>query len=235
MKRAPNDASHAGKSKVIEIVGPAGAGKTTLYHALHCYPDWIRPKNFPDVHKWNNAPFYICNGLQLIPCLMRLRHSDSRQLTRREFAWLSILHGWSSLLGKESQHGDKAIILDQGPVYLLAEMLLFGPQYLRQSSADKFWPDLYGRWGATLDIVLLLDAADDILLERIRTRQQDLVVKNQPDTIVYEYLNSYRIKYELLLSVLTANNNSLKVLRFNTGCQSTQNIVDELFSELAAE
>ncbi len=84
--------------------------------------------------KWADAPFYISNGIQLISSLIRLPPSNSRQLTRREFAWMSILYGWSALLRKESHNSNKAIILDQGPVYLLAEMRLFGPEYLRQNS-----------------------------------------------------------------------------------------------------
>ena len=124
--------SRQGGTRVVEIVGPAGAGKTTLSHGLDCFDKSIRLENFPDVRKVADAPFFISNGVKLIPSLLRLYRSDSRHLTRREFAWMSILVGWSSLLRKEARDGNKVIILDQGPVYLLTEMRLFGPEYLRQ-------------------------------------------------------------------------------------------------------
>jgi thymidylate kinase len=227
-----NSGSVSGKSKIIEIVGPAGAGKTTLYQALGCYTDRISLENFPDVHKWSDAPFYIWNGIQLIWKLVRVPRSNSRQLTRREFAWMSILHGWSALLRKQSNLGNGAIILDQGPVYLLAEMRLFGPEYLRQKAAKKLWQDFYERWSGTLQMVVYLDAADDVLLDRIRNRPQELVVKNQPAQAVSEYLNRYRREYELILSTMASQKAGLKILQIDTGRQQTQNLVSRFLSEL---
>src|SRR6185369_16440622 len=158
--------------------------------------------NFPDVRKVADAPFFISNGLRLIPSLLRLYRSDSRHLTRREFAWMSILVGWSSLLRKEARDCNRVIILDQGPVYLLTEMRLFGPEYLRKKAAEGFWQDLFDRWRTTLSMVIWLDAPNDILLDRIRNRQQELVVKAEPAKVIYEYLERYRVEYEFILSVL---------------------------------
>jgi adenylate kinase family enzyme len=227
-----NNGSRPGKGRVIEIVGPAGAGKTTLYQALSRYPESIRLENFPDVRKAADAPFFILNGLRLMPSLLRLYRLDSRQLTRREFAWMTILGGWAALLRKESNHGNKALILDQGPIYLLTEMRLFGPEYLRQKAAERIWQDLYGRWKSTLHMVVWLDASDQILLDRIRNRRQEHIVKTQPATVVYEFLDRYRAEYELILSALTAHETGLKVLRFDTGQQSPKAIKNQFLSEL---
>jgi deoxyadenosine/deoxycytidine kinase len=227
-----NSRSAFSKTKIIEIVGPAGAGKTTLYQALGCYTDHIRLENFPDVHKWSDAPFYILNGIRLISSLVRLPKSNSRQLTRREFAWMSILYGWSALLRKQSKESNKTIILDQGPIYLLAEMRLFGPEYLRQSSADSLWHDFYKCWRTTLDMVVLLDAANDILLERIRNREQGLIVKDQPAPVVYDYLNRYRTQYAFLLSTLAMKNTNLKILRCDSGLMQPEDVLKRFLSEL---
>jgi len=221
-----------GKTRVVEIVGPAGAGKTTLYQALNCHPKSVRLGNFPDVRKMTDAPFFVANGIQLIPSLLGLYRPDSRQLTRREFAWMTILNGWPAILCKELRNDNQTIILDQGPVYLLAEMRLFGPEYLRQKAAERLWQDLYGRWGATLDMVVWLDAADDILLDRIQTRQQEHVVKAEPAPVICEFLDRYRTEYEFILSILTNKMPSLKVLRFDTGRQQPQDIMSQFLSEL---
>jgi adenylate kinase family enzyme len=220
-------------TRVVEIVGPAGAGKTTLSQALNCHTESIRLENFPNVRKVADAPFFISNGLQLIPSLLRLYQPNSRQLSRREFAWMTILNGWSALLHRESIDGNKVIILDQGPIYLLAEMRLFGPEYLRQKFAEKLWQDLYTRWSVTLHLVIWLDAGDDVLLERIRTRQQEHIVKTESATVVHEFLDRYRTEYEFILSILMAKEASLKVLKFDTGRQQTQDIVDQFLSELS--
>jgi energy-coupling factor transporter ATP-binding protein EcfA2 len=227
-----NSETWPGKSRIVEIIGPAGAGKTTLYQALDCYTESIRLENFPDVRKIADTPFFISNGVQLIPSLLPLYRPKSRQLTRREFAWMTILKGWSALLHRQSNDGNKVIILDQGPVYLLAEMRLFGPEYLRQKAAEILWQDLYGCWSATLDMVVWLDAANDVLFERIRNRRQEHIVKTQPAPVVYEFLNCYRTEYELILSNLRANNASLKLLEFDTGQKQSGDIVKKFLSEL---
>lgn len=220
------------KQRVVEIVGPAGSGKTTLYQALEHYSESIRLENFPDVHKVADAPFFIVHGLRLIPNLLRSYRFNSRQLTRREYAWMAILNGWSALLRKQSNDNDKIIILDQGPVYLLAEMRLFGPEYLMQKAAERLWQNLYNSWAATLDMIVWLDAADDILQDRIQNRQQEHIVKNQPAKVIQEFLNRYRMEYEFILSIMTARNADLKVLRVDTGQQKTRSIVNQFLSEV---
>ena len=50
-------------------------------------------------------------------------------------------------------------------------------------------------------MVIWLDAPDEILLDRIRNRQQEHIVKTQPATIGYEFLDRYRAEYEFILSI----------------------------------
>ncbi len=222
-----------GRTRVIELIGPAGAGKTTLYQALGCYTDLIQLENFPNVRKVADAPFFILNGLCLIPSLRQLYDKNSRQLTRREFAWMTILKGWPALLRKQVTDANRLIILDQGPIYLMAEMCLFGPEYLKQPPAEYLWQNLFESWCSTLDMIVYLDASDDILLNRIRTRDQEHVVKNQSATAVYEFLNLYRCAYEFLLSRLMLKKNGLEVIQIDTGQQESRAIVSQLLSELS--
>jgi thymidylate kinase len=221
-----------GKKQVVEIIGPAGAGKSTLCQLLSQYTNAIQLQNFPDVRKVKDVPFFILNGFQLMPDLFHLYRPGSRQLTRREFAWLAILQGWSSLFDRKRSDG-KIIILDQGPVYLMAEMRLFGPEYLRQRDAESFWQKFYYRWRTTLCMVVCLDAADGILLNRIRNREQELIVKTQPAAVVYEYLQKYRKEYESLLSSFSSHKSRFKVLRYDTGTQQPHVIAEQFFHELS--
>ena len=218
----------------MEIIGPAGAGKTTLCQMLDCSNEITRLENFPDVRKALDAPFFISNCLSLIPNLLRLYQTNSRHLTRREFAWLAILNGGSAILRKESNNGNKIIILDQGPIYLLAEMRLFGPEFLGQKAAESLWQNLYDRWRDTLYMVVWLDAANEVLHNRINTRQQEHIVKSQPAAVVYEFLDRYRSEYESILSVLGTKKSSFKVLRFDTGQQRPQDIMRQFLSELSS-
>jgi adenylate kinase family enzyme len=222
-----------GKIRVVEIIGPAGAGKSTLCRLLDQAGDQIQLQNFPDVRKIKDAPFFVSNGLQLMPSLLRSYRPGSRHLTRREFAWLAILRGWSSLFERKQSDDGRIIILDQGPVYLMAEMRLFGPEYLRQKDSERLWQDFYHRWRETLHMIISLDAADVILMDRIRNRQQEHVVKQQPEAVVYEFLQKYRTEYEFLLSIFTSHNNGFKVFQYDTGTQQPDGIAKQFLQEIS--
>ena len=222
------------RSRIVEIVGPAGAGKSTLCHALSHGSETIHLGNFPDVRKISDAPFFILNGLQIFPNLFDLPWRKGRKLTRREFAFLSILNGWPDILQKELKN-NKTIILDQGPVYLLAELSESGPEFLKRQEAEKMWRDLYSRWADTLDMIVWLDAPDIDLLKRIRSRDKEHVVKNESVETTFEFLAGYRKAYERIISNLSANHNHLKILRFDTSQKSPQEIASQLLIEFDSD
>ena len=219
--------------RIVEIIGPAGSGKTTLCRALSPCKKIFYIGNFPDVRKFSSAPFFIWNGLRISPALLGLPKHNSRKLTRREFAWLSILRGWPGIL-KRNLKNNQITILDQGPVFLLTETSEFGPKYLRGQNANPLWQDLYSRWGNTLDLIVWLDAPDTHLMNRIRNRDKGHVVKNESDETTFEFLARYRKAYEQTISNLSANHSDLKILRFDTSKTSAEEIVCRLLFEFSS-
>jgi hypothetical protein len=179
-----------------------------------------------------NAPFFIAHGIRLIPSVIDLPQRCDRWLSRREFAWLTILNGWPGILQRERKKRDDIILLDQGPVYLLTEASEFGPEYLRKKkSAVLLLNDLYSRWAHILDLVVWLDAADNDLAERIRTREKGHPVKERSMETTLEFLACYRKAYERTIARLSANHSGLKVLRFDTSSTSLPEIACQLLPE----
>lgn len=223
------------KPRIVEIVGPAGAGKTTLCQALTRNSRLIQVSNFPDVRKISAAPFFIWNALQLFPTLLRLPPHNSRKLTRREFAWLTILNGWPIVLLRNFKNSDSVFILDQGPIYLITELSESGPEYLNSVKAREMWQSLYCRWAPLLDVIVWLNGADSNLLERIRTREKDHLVKDSSPQAVLDFLDRYRNAYERTLTMLAVSRPDLKVLKFDTTQQSPDEITDRLLIEFGLQ
>ncbi len=218
--------------RFVEIIGPAGAGKTTLCQVLAKASECIRLSNFPEVRKLEDAPFFIRHGLRTVSTgLMRRPRYGSRRFTRREFAWLSILDGWPELLQEEWKIDHRVAVLDQGPVYLLTEMREFGPQHLRNEPPDKTWQNLYARWAAVLDAIVWLDAPDTILTQRITGREKQHIMKGKSPEAVLEFLHRYRSAYGCTLSYLTVHNAGFRFLHFDTSRQSPERITKELVAE----
>jgi hypothetical protein len=204
-------------SPVIELVGPAGAGKTSLARALASHNRRIRIIDPPDFRKIGEFPFFIWNTLSLLPTFFRLHfHHRGASPTRRESAWMATLNGWHSKL--HSTGNDHAVnILDQGPIFLMAQLFYFGPECLKSRRARDWQGRMYRKWAFTLDEVFVLDASDSQLIERIHGRDKWHVMKKEHNARVSEFLAQYRIAYEGVISMLTTNNPNLKVVYFDTG------------------
>ncbi len=224
------------RPRLVEIIGPAGAGKTTLCTILSHSGNRILLSNFPDVRKLSDAPFFISHGFRLIPAIIDFPRYCDRRLNRREFAWLTILNGWSNILQRKLKKNNSVILLDQGPIYLLTEVIEFGPKYLRKKKAAKpLWNDLYSRWADVLDMVVWLDAADADLTERIRSRHKGHPVKDRSVETTFEFLVGYRRAYDRTIARLSAIHPELKILWFDTSYTSPQEIADQLLLEFDLE
>jgi shikimate kinase len=203
-------------SPVIELVGPAGAGKTSLARTLGSRNKRIRIIDPPYFRKIEKLPFFIWNTLSLLPTFFNLYfHHGGTSPTRRHFVWMATLNGWHKKF--HNMGNDHTIILlDQGPIFFMAQLFFLGPECLRSHKARIWQGRMYKKWAVTLDTVLFLDASDSQLMERIRGREKEHIMKKKPVSGVSEFLAQYRLAYKGVISNLAANNHDLKVLYFDT-------------------
>ncbi len=217
--------------RVVEIIGLAGAGKTTLCETLRRDGQHFQLSNFPDVHRIAHAPFFVLNCARLAPLLLLPGVRRDRHLRKREFAWLSILYGWPSILKEELAATSKTIILDQGPIYLLAELSESGPQFLNGNRYGNLWRSINIRWAHTLDLIVWLDAQDEILAERIRGREQEHIVKLASDNQICDFLRRFREAYRRIVATLSDSSGGPRVVRLDSGHADTSQLAARLYEE----
>ena len=81
-------------------------------------------------------------------------------------------------------------------------------------------------WATMMDMVIWLDAPDEVLVERVHARSKWHAVKERSDEGAKNLLAHYRILYEQTIARLTTIGNP-QVLCYDTSRNSLKQIVDQ--------
>jgi deoxyadenosine/deoxycytidine kinase len=215
------------RSSILELVGPAGAGKSSLLRVLSQRDQTIRAGLRMPGHR------YVAGAFPLLPTFLDL-HRPYRRVLWKEMKRILYLETLRKLLKREVSGNHKAIIFDEGPVYMLTRMQVFGDEMLKEKCFKKWWRASIDHWANLVDVIVWLDADDSILAQRLRTRNQPYPVKDTTDQFLREFLARYRIAFEQVISELTACNGP-KVITFTTHNESIRQIADKVISGLDGE
>ena len=145
---------------------------------------------------------------------------------------MAILNGWHHLLRRRIASDDKVIVIDQGLVFMLSQLHMFGPKSLKSYNSKNWLERVYKQLAATLNIVVYLDTSDTLLLKRIRNRDKWHLMQKKAKPEVFEFLAKWRSAYDEVISMLMTNLSSPRILRFDTARDSLDEISNRLFVEL---
>ena len=200
-------------ASVIEIVGPAGSGKTTVAAQMCTRPG---VSAWSSVSSADGRARRIVAGGRAMPEVLRL--VTRRPPTRQQVAWLGRLVALESVARRPD---DGVLVLDQGPLYTLSRLMAARPD----CAGDGWITRRTARWANLLDAVVLLDAADEVLVERIRTRPKDHAVKASGDGDALAAVARQRDELELVVRAAEAH--GLRVLRRRTDQLPVDQIADD--------
>jgi thymidylate kinase len=217
---------------IIELVGLAGSGKTTLSRALSRLSEKFQLGVEIELRKLKHIPVFVRNTPSLLPIIL-YRSRYSRGFTWEEIKYLVYLNGWPYVLGQQAAQGGSAILLDHGPIFKLATLNAFGPEHLKTESIEAWWNKMLKQWASTVDIVIWLDAPDSVLEQRINSRNQRHAVKGKTETEVLQFLARYRISYEEILAKLVSDRGPA-LFRFDTSQTTLEQVVDEVLLIVAS-
>ena len=217
-----------GRFLIIELVGPAGAGKTTLSRVLTHRNPKIQIGSDIELRKTKNASVTLRAIMSLLPTFLRQRRYG-RRFTWDEIKYFVYLEYWSGVLMQEAGNGITAILLDHGPVFKLATLNEFGPENLKNDQFESWWNRMFKKWASTLDMVIWLDAPDSVLDQRINSRDQRHSVKGRSESDVVHFLARYRTSYEEILGKLRLAGDT-RLIQFDTSRTSIEQVADEILS-----
>lgn len=209
--------------RLVEVAGPAGVGKSTVIQALRdctaAQPGTI----------WGLPVLPLLgNGVQLLPTLAGFWW-DSRSLLWDESRHMVRLR----TLYRRVNYPDSRpmLVFDEGPVFALAWLRAFGHESLRRDSSAEWWNLTLGQWARTVDVVVVLDASDAQLAQRIKARPTWHEVKHASVPEIAAWMARFRIALEWVLAGLTVNGGP-QVVRISTEQQCPEHVVDQIRSAL---
>ena len=223
---------------VVEILGPAGAGKTTLLRVLTRRRQRIVAN--ADVGKAACAGFLIRNAPMLLPGLSR-SSPYGRRFTWDETRAMAYLEAWHRRFGRGISGNGTAVdgeataglmtVFDHGPLFRLARLYAFGPTMTTGAAYGRWWGEMLRRWVSALDLVIYLDAPDEVLSRRIDAREHRHQIKGRAAHEVSEFLARYRTSFEEVLATFGAGD-SPRLLRFDTTRTPAEQVADRVMAAL---
>lgn len=186
---------------IVELAGPAGAGKTALRRAVGRNP---RVCTGVRIDRFRMLPILAFTAVRLTPIALGLL------VRRRGHAWSGLVHlmrlrTLPRIIAEVAARGDcDVILLDEGPVFSLGRLSVFQEADRGEGALARAWQVELDRWRALLDAVIWIDAPDAVLSERIRTRPKGHRIKDGTDTEMAGFLGRYRSAYHAIRERLAA-------------------------------
>lgn len=218
-----------GKTQAVEIVGVAGSGKSTLTRALRsdygCHVADSLHTKLPG--HWP----YVAHGLPRAVPFFAASMRDRPLLSWDELKFVLYVAEWDRFLRAEYRDRPGVVVLDQGPMFALARLLWGRKPVTRHASFEAWLRRMVERWSGELDAIVVLDAPDAALLERIDGREQRHDAKGVPSQQGLELLGQHREAYGRVFE-LVESVGSTQVLRFDTATMPPARIAEELAEQL---
>jgi len=180
----------AARPWLVELVGPAGAGKSTMREAIPVTDPTVRDLSLYRLPK----RFLLPSALTLLPTLFAAALSF-HPFRLEEMAYMIRLGGLLRAVRYAARRGYRVILLDEGPVFALSWF-----EVNSSRKGDPWWARWRNRvvteWGRELDGIVRVDADDPVLASRIRGRSNPHPVKFMPDREVHDFEASFRRAFD---------------------------------------
>jgi adenylate kinase family enzyme len=211
--------------QTVEIVGVAGAGKSTLTRELHLgYACGVADS----LHTRAPAHWpYVAHSVPRFLPLVLTNVQNRPFLSWDELKFVIYVLEWDRYLRVEGRDRSGVILLDQGPVFALACLLWGRKPITRRESFQEWVHRMVERWSTELDAIVLLDAPDEVLLARINNREQGHQGKGVAAGEGLRLIQVHREAYRQVLELIERLGRP-RLLRYDTATMPPSKIAGEL-------
>jgi AAA domain len=220
------------ESRLVEVAGVAGAGKSTLARAI-CTEPGFEVGGF--IH--TRTPAHMVNVMTGLPRLLPVLLADpvrSPRISWPEFKLLVYVTRWLPILRREARRHGGITVLDQGPIYALVRLRAEGKPFTMTPAFDRWCNEMLGEWASELSRIVWLDAGDHVLWDRINGRRQSHKKKGEDADEGLRFITKYRSSFEDILGRIEAVEPS-KVLRFGTDRATPEELATTIRPLLTAD
>jgi deoxyadenosine/deoxycytidine kinase len=216
---------------LVEIVGTAGAGKTTLIQGLSRSSKHIQA--IYHFGSFRSLPTYVGAALSLLPTYLS-EQRQGKQYTWQEIKWMVRLLASYQIACRQKADENVVTLIDQGPIYTLARLLdrqctdTKGPEFI------QWWREMLEKWAGILDIVIWLDAPIDLLRQRVYTRAKRHAAKELNEQEASEMLSKMQTSFVETLAALNKDGRPA-VISWDTSLFSAEEIIEQTLQTLKLE
>ena len=185
------------RAVVVELVGPAGAGKTTLARGATELDASIKS----GLSLWGLPKRrLLSSAIALLPTMLAASLKRA-PLRAGELAQMIRLGALRQVV-RDQARTHRVILLDEGPVFALSWLDVFFARNGDRVPAS--WRRrVITQWASLLDVVVFIDAADITLANRIRTREKPHMVKGLSDDEIFGFSAGFRRAFERTIGELS--------------------------------
>jgi hypothetical protein len=214
---------------LVEIMGPAAVGKTSLVRTLRSKDDRIRAGL--DVSRTRWFPSLVGKVASLLPVWV-LGYRRDRWFTWNELKSIAFLDAWYRASQRQTSPDALVTVIDHGPIYRLARLREFGPAVARSEPFQRWWRASLDAWLNALDIVVWLDAPDAVLLRRVEERGHWFLSDDRPSEDKREFLARYRRAFAETFEMGAGDES--RIIRLRSDKYSPTEMADEVLTALGS-